>query len=157
MSEEQPPKLNAKKIYVKDLSFESPGSPGVFLQQTLQPEIEMNLNIEHTQIDKDGSFFEVVLQVTATATQDEKTMFLAEVKQAGVFEIHAEDDTNRELLLQIGCPHMLLPFAREELASVVAKGGFPQLLIAPINFEPIYRQNKANREAAAAAPTDNAH
>lgn len=151
MSKQQPPKLNPRKIYVKNIVFESPESPAVFQQQTLQPEIEMNINIETAQIDQQGHFYEVVLQVTARATKDQKNLFLCEIKQAGVFEMHAEDAAQKELLLQVGCPHVLLPFAREEIATIVTKGGFSQLLIAPINFESIYRQSKANLEMAAAS------
>ena len=143
MAENNPPRLSARKIYLKDASFESPGSPAVFLQSNIQPDIDLNINVNHQQIDEEGKYFEVILQVTSTATQDETTMFLAEVLQAGIFEINADDDTQKELLIQVGCPNMLLPFAREELASLVSKGGFPQLLISPINFEAVYRQKLA--------------
>ena len=143
MAENTPPRLSARKVYLKDASFESPGSPGVFLQSNIQPDIDLNINVNHQQIDEEGKYFEVTLQVTSTATQDDTTMFLAEVLQAGIFEINADEDSHKELLLQVGCPNMLLPFAREELASLVSKGGFPQLLISPINFEAVYRQKLA--------------
>lgn len=147
MSDINRPRLTPKKIYLKDASFESPGSPGVFQQAAVNPDIEMNLDISNTAIDDDGRFFEVVLQITATATQDGASMFLVEVRQAGLFEINADDDKQKELLVQIGCPHMLLPFAREEIASLVSKGGFPQMLIAPVNFESVYRK-KLEQETA---------
>ncbi len=153
MAENNPPRLSARKVYLKDASFESPGSPGVFLQNNIQPDIDLNINVNHQQIDEEGKYFEVTLQVTSTATQDDNTMFLAEVLQAGIFEINADEDTHRELLLQVGCPNMLLPFAREELASLVSKGGFPQLLISPINFEAVYRQKLAAASGDEEAPT----
>lgn len=142
MPEKKPPRLNVRKIYLKDASFESPDSPGVFLQSPLQPNIEMSINVQHQQVDEDGHYFNVTLQVTTTATKDDKTMFIAEIHQAGIFEINADDEEHLELLLRVGCPNMLLPFAREEISSLVIKGGFPQLLIAPINFESIYRQER---------------
>jgi preprotein translocase subunit SecB len=147
MAENTPPRLNARKIYLKDASFESPVSPGVFLQQNIQPNIDLNINVVHQQIDEEGKYFEVTLQVTSTATQDKSTMFLVEIHQAGIFEINADDETQRNLLIEVGCPHMLLPFAREELASLVTKGGFPQLLINPINFEAVYKQKLAAAES----------
>mgnify|MGYP001544768451 FL=1 len=146
MAENNPPRLSARKIYLKDASFESPASPGIFLQSNLQPDIELNINVTHQQIDEEGKYFEVSLQVTSTAIQEEQTLFLAEIQQAGIFEINADDDKQKELLLQVGCPHMLLPFAREELASLVSKGGYPQLLMNPINFESVYRQKLASQE-----------
>ena len=153
MAENNPPRLSARKVYLKDASFESPGSPGVFLQSNIQPDIDLNINVNHQKIDEEGKYFEVTLQVTSTATQDDATMFLAEVVQAGIFEINAEEDTHKELLLQVGCPNMLLPFAREELASLVSKGGFPQLLISPINFEAVYRQKLAAASGDEESPT----
>lgn len=152
MAEKKPPRLNVRKIYLKDASFESPGSPGIFLQAAMQPHIDLSIDVSHRQIDDDGKFYEVTLQVTTTATKDEQTLFLAEIHQAGIFEINADDDDHQELLLRVGCPNMLLPFAREEISNLVTKGGFPQLLIAPINFESVYRQERAAM-AEEASPT----
>ena len=149
MSEQNQPRLTAKKVYLKDISFESPSSPGVFLQTAMQPSIDMNLNVDQSAIDGADNFYEVVLKITVTASHEGQTLFLAEIQQAGVFEVHPENEEHLELILQVGCPNMLLPFAREELASVVAKGGFPQLLISPINFEPIYLETKARQQEAA--------
>ena len=151
MSDTAPPRLNPKKIYLKDASFESPGSPNIFLQADLKPDIELNLNVDSNRIDPDAKYFEVVLSVTATATQNEESMFLAEIQQAGVFEINADNDEHLELLIQVACPNMLLPFAREELASLISKGGFPQVLINPINFESIFRKQKAEAAEAESA------
>ena len=134
MSDATPPRLNPRKIYLKDASFESPASPKIFLRTEMKPDIDLNINVKFSQIDDNAEYFEVVLQVTATATQNGESMFLAEIHQAGVFEITAEDEEHRALLIQIGCPNMLLPFAREELASMVSKGGFPQVLMNPVNF-----------------------
>jgi len=154
MSDAPLPRLNPKKIYLKDASFESPASPNVFLQTNLKPDIDLNLNVEFNQIDENAQYFEVILQVTATATQDGESLFLAEIHQAGVFDINADSDEHKEMLIQIGCPNMLLPFAREELANIVSKGGFPQVLMNPINFESIYRKQKAEAAATAGASTE---
>ena len=150
MTEKKSPRLTPKKIYLKDASFESPGAPDIFIKSSITPEIEMNLNISHTSVDESGQHFEVVLQVTVTATFEGKNVFLVEVQQAGLFDIIAADEKQREILIQIGCPHTLLPFAREELASLVSKGGYQQMLIAPVNFEAIYRQ-KLEQETPAPA------
>ncbi len=146
MAENASPRLGARKIYLKDASFESPGSPRVFLNTNLKPDIDLNINVSFQQIDEEARYFEVTLEVTTTATQDGANLFLAEIHQSGIFEINAEDDEHRNLIIQVACPNMLLPFAREELAGLVSKGGFPQLLINPINFEAIYRQKMAAAE-----------
>ena len=151
MTEKKPPRLTPKKIYLKDASFESPGAPEIFLQSTITPEIEMNLNVTHKAVDETGEHFEVVLQITATATLEGKSLFLVEVQQAGLFDIKADDEKHRELLIHVGCPHTLLPFAREELAALVSKGGYQQMLIAPVNFEALYRQRVEQKAAASAS------
>jgi preprotein translocase subunit SecB len=96
-----------------------------------------------------------VLKITVTASLDGKDMFLVEVQQAGLFEITAEDPKQREILVQVGCPHTLLPFAREELASLVSKGGYQQMLIAPVNFETIYLKKLEQEEST--KPPQEAH
>ncbi len=146
MSNTKPPRLTAKKIYLKDASLESPASPGVFLNPELKPKIDININVNNTRLDEEGKFYEVILQVTATASQEENTLFVAEVKDAGIFEINVDNDEQKELILNVGCPNMLLPFSREEIANLVAKAGFPQLLISPMNFERIYRQRLAKEK-----------
>ena len=153
MTDKKPPRLTPKKIYLKDASFESPGAPDIFLKSSITPEIEMNLNVTHKSLDESGEHFEVVLQVTATANFEGKSVFLVEVQQAGLFDIKADDDKQREMLIQIGCPHTLLPFAREELSNLVSKGGYQQMLIAPVNFEAIYRQ-KLEQEASSSTPQE---
>ena len=149
MAEQKPPTITPRKVYLKDASFESPRSPGIFLGEAVNPQIEMNVNVLQQAIDEEGRFSEVVLHVTATANHEDKPVFLVEVQQAGVFEINADDEAHRMYLIHVGCGNMLLPFAREEIASLVSKGGFPQLLMAPINFESIYRQRLEAAQKAA--------
>lgn len=155
MTEKKPPRLSPKKIYLKDASFESPGTPDIFLKTSINPDIEMNLDVSHTAVDENDRFYEVVLKITVTASLDGKDMFLVEVQQAGLFEITAEDPKQREILVQVGCPHTLLPFAREELASLVSKGGYQQMLIAPVNFETIYLKKLEQEEST--KPPQEAH
>lgn len=153
MTEKKPARLTPKKIYLKDASFESPGTPNIFLKTAINPDIDMNLNVSHSAVDENDRFYEVVLKITVTASLEGKNMFLVEVHQAGMFEIVAEDPKQREILVQVGCPHTLLPFAREEVASLVSKGGYQQMLIAPVNFEAIYLK-KLEQEASENPPQE---
>ena len=124
---------------MKDVSFESPMSPNIFTRQ-VAPEIDIQLNVANESIAED--VYEVVLTVTATAKHEQKTVFLCEVQQGGVFVIQGVSADERELVMEIACPNILLPFVRETVAGLVAKGGFPQLLINPVNFEAVYHQKQ---------------
>ena len=138
-------KLEVKKIYLKDISFESPASPDVFGRSKIQPKSDVQLAMSHRQIEQTPDHYEAVLKITITSTEGETTLFVAEVQQAGIFSVRQVSAERLELALEVVCPHMLLPFAREALASIVSKGGFPQLLINPINFEAIYRKKQAQQ------------
>ena len=142
--------LEPRKIYLKDVSFESPISPEVFTRGQVKPAIDMQLLLEHKRLEKD--FHEVVLQITATSKTGEETMFLVEVQQAGIFEIRCDDAAKLEMVKEIACANILLPFARETIADLVAKGGFPQLLINPVNFEALYQQNRQKQAQANQTP-----
>ena len=137
MSEQNEISFNLKKVYVKDISFESPLSPQVFLNEQA-PDVDVQMNITHSSIDN-SNLFEVILTITVTASAGENTFFLCEVQQAGLFEVTGADD-DLPMVLEIACPNILLPFVREAIADLVGKGGFPQLLINPINFEGLYHQ-----------------
>lgn len=143
-------KFNIKKIYLKDVSFESPQAPTIFQQSQLTPEIDVQLRVGHTALDSGGNFHEVVLVVTVTAKQEDKAVFLVEVQQAGAFELVGVKDDVRTLALEVACPNVLLPFAREAVSELVGKGGFPQLLINPFNFETLYRRRQDAGKAPAA-------
>ncbi len=142
--------IEAKKVYLKDASFESPASPTIFAQSDIDPQLDVQMTMTHQPID--GNFYEVVLSVNATATHAKAPIFLAEVQQAGIFEITHIPPDNLDVVLETACPHVLLPFAREALASLISKGGFPQLLLSPINFQALYHQKKAKQARAAAHP-----
>ncbi|AXE30758.1 protein-export chaperone SecB [Chromobacterium phragmitis] len=146
MSEqEQQPAFSIEKIYVKDMSLEVPNAPQVFLEQA-QPEIDMQLASAGQQLD-DG-FFEVTLTVTVTAKLPEKTMFLCEVAQGGIFQIRNIPAEDLDPILGVACPNILFPYAREAVSSIVNRAGFPPVLLAPINFEALYMQQRAQQAEA---------
>ncbi len=137
MSEQKEISFNLKKVYVKDVSFESPLSPQIFLNEQA-PEVDVQMNITHSKLD-DADLYEVVLTITVTAKSAESKFFLCEVQQAGLFEVTGAYD-DLAMVLEIACPNILLPYVREAISELVGKGGFPQLLINPINFEALYHQ-----------------
>jgi preprotein translocase subunit SecB len=143
--------LEPRKIYLKDVSFESPVSPGVFTRGQVKPAMDLQLMLHHKKLEK--QFHEVVLQITATSKVEDETLFLVEVHQAGIFEIQCEDVARLAMVKEIACANILLPFARETIADLVAKGGFPQLLINPVNFEALYQQNRKKEQQASQTPT----
>ena len=127
------------KIYVKDLSFETPHSPQIF-QEQWNPSVNMDLSNSAAPLDP--PYYEVVLSVTVTVSFNDKTVYLVEVQQAGIFHIagFSEDITGR--MLATVCPNILFPFAREMVSDLVTRGGFPQLLLAPVNFDALYQQRQ---------------
>lgn len=129
--------FNIQRIYTKDLSFESPNSPDVFTVEW-KPSINVNLGTTTKRLSDDH--FEVVLTVTVTATQDDNTSFLAEVQQAGIFQIAGIPDEEMGPMMGIFCPNILFPYAREVVSDLVSRGSFPQFILAPVNFEAIYAQ-----------------
>jgi preprotein translocase subunit SecB len=127
-----------QKIYVKDISFETPNSPEIFFQQTQsQPVVDIQVGIEVAQ--PNDQFYEVTLAVTVTVNLNDKTAFLAEIKQAGLFTLTGFDNQQIHYILNSYCPNTLFPFAREAVSDLVTRGGFPQLLIEPINFDAMYQ------------------
>lgn len=138
--------FSLEKIYLKDVSYEAPGVPLVFSQsQNAGAEIGVQLGLEHSTLAAEQGLYEVVLTITATARRDNKNIFLVEVKQAGIFRIGGVDKDTLQRALEISCAYALLPFAREAVNDFVEKGGFPQLLINPINFEALYEQKQSAR------------
>lgn len=142
-----------QRIYTKDLSFESPASPGVFREQW-SPQVNVELNTRSEKFDEEGNF-EVVLVITITAKAKERTAFLCEVQQAGVFLIRGFEGDELRRILGTAAPNILFPYARETIDSLVVKGGFPAIMLAPVNFEALYQQ--AQQRAAAQAEGDATH
>jgi len=138
--------FHIQKIYTKNVSFESPNSPEIFLQE-FKPELGVDLNIESKNLE-DG-VYHVVVRVTATIKVEDTTAFLCEVEQAGIFAISGFDDANLQYLLGVQCPNTLFPFAREAISDLVTKGGFPQLLLEPVNFEAMFANHMQQAQTAA--------
>ncbi len=148
------PQFAILRTYLKDVSLETPNSPACFLGE-LKPQISLQLNTSVNELDKDT--YEVVLDLTVTAQEEAKTAFLVQVQQAGIFKLHGFEEPRKAHTLAVFCPETLFPFAREAVSDLVVKGGFPQLLLAPINFEALYAQKRNEKNAEVAAPTESAH
>jgi preprotein translocase subunit SecB len=147
--QEQPQQQFAmQRIYNKDISFESPATPGVFKKQW-QPQVNVDLNTKSDKIDEQGNF-EVVLTITITAKIEEETAFLIEVQQAGIFFITGFEGEDLRRILGTAAPNILFPYARESIDSLCVKGGFPPVMLAPVNFDALYQQALAQSQAQAA-------
>jgi len=131
--------VNQEKIHLKDVSFETPNSPQVFTKEW-QPEVNIDLASNGQAMGEDH--FENVLTITVTAKNDGQVAFLAEVHQAGIFQISGFSEEQLAPVLGIFCPTTLFPYAREALSSLITQGGFPQMLLNPVNFEALYAQNQ---------------
>ena len=136
------PAFTVEKVYVKDVSFEAPGAPQVF-NEAGQPQLQMNLNQRVQRLNETA--FEVVLGVTLTCTIGEKTAYLAEVQQAGVFGLVGFDDQTLDAMLGTHCPNVLYPYARQVVSDLISTGGFPPFLLQPINFEALYAEGLRQR------------
>ena len=133
-----------ERIYLKDASFESPNSPAIFTEEW-NPDTNLQLNTEVTPIS--DNHYEVVLLITVTVKSDDKTAFLVEISQAGVFQIIGYDVEQLNHLLASYCPSNLYPYAREAIASLISKGSFPEMHLSPINFDALYAQRLQEEEA----------
>ncbi len=133
-----------QKIYVKDLSFESPNAPGVFTSD-FKPQVNVELNTNGQSIGE--NVYEVVLSITVTVKQDESTAYLVEVQQAGIFNIQGMPEDQLAGMLAVFCPSIIFPYAREAISDVVNRGGFPQLLLAPVDFNAMYAQHLEQQKA----------
>jgi preprotein translocase subunit SecB len=142
------PAFSIEKVYVKDLSLESPGSPQTFMLQEA-PQIEVGLRTRGEQIEQD--VYECVLTVTLTARAGDRTVFLVEAAQAGIFTIRGVTPDQLQPVIAINCPTVLFPYIRETLADAIGRAGFPPVHLAPINFEVLYQQQLAQAQAPAAA------
>jgi len=140
--------LGIQKIYIKDFSFESPNTPAVFGRKDWAPKTDLNLRTEHTAGSEDNNH-EVVLSITVEAKEDDKTMFLVELQQAGLFHVTGYSDDEFKAIVGSFCPNILYPYAREAIAGIITKGGFPEFVLQPINFDALYAQGMAQAKARA--------
>ncbi len=134
-----------QKIYVKDFSFESPHTPDVFTKTNWSPKTNLNIRSSHTTGTDNNH--EVVLTITIEAKEDEQTFFLVELQQAGLFHIAGYDEAEFKAIVGSYCPNIRFPYARESVANIVSKGGFPEFLLQPINFDALYAQGMAQAKA----------
>ncbi|MCL2875161.1 MAG: protein-export chaperone SecB [Betaproteobacteria bacterium] len=139
------PVFAIEKIYVKDLSLEVPNAPQIFLVRET-PQVNVQLNTEAAPVD--NGIFEVKLTITVKATlSEDRTLFLIEVTQAGVFRIQNAPEDELELILGIGCPNIIFPYVRETISDAVVRAGFQPVLLTPVNFEALFQQTRQNSTA----------
>jgi preprotein translocase subunit SecB len=150
-------RLSILKIYLKDASFESPLAPTVFQTRDWSPKTDLNLRSEHKPLEND--VHEVVLTITVEAKDNDgdKTLFLLELQQAGLFEIAGYPAEELGVLVGSFAPNMLFPYAREAIAGLVQKGGFPEFLLQPINFDALYQQSRQQRQDGTAQAKPETH
>ncbi len=138
------PQMIVERIYLRDVSFESPNAPDVFTREW-QPKVQVDINASNKRLDE--LRHEVVLTLTLEAKLDDDTGLIVELQQAGIFRLEGMDDALRERVAATACPTTLFPFARETVDSLVVKGTFPPFMLAPMNFDALYAQAKRRWEA----------
>ena len=149
MSEPQQATFQIEKIYVKDMSLELPNAPQVFAQAA-QPQLEVQISSEAGQFAE--GVYEVSVSATVTAKAGDRTLFLVEAVQAGIFSVRNVPEEEMQPLLAIGCPNILFPYLRETISDIITRGGFPPVLLSPVSFEQIYLQRMQEQQGAAAGP-----
>lgn len=148
MAEEQQQQqhFDIQRLYLKDLSFEIPDAPHVFLKEE-EPNVSLDIDVSDQQVENE--LYEVELHLTVSATHEDKTIFLVEVKYAGVFSMGGFDEETHKGMLGSFCPSIIFPYAREVISDIVTKGSFPQLVLSPINFDALYQQQQQAAQESA--------
>ena len=136
--------FNIQRIYLKDLSFESPMTPDVFTNMSSSPKVGFNFESNITNITDD--IYEPTLFFNVKAEVEDKTLYLVELKQCGVFSISTDDEEMRKRFLNVHCAEIVYPYARENISNVIQKGGFPPLFLSPIDFHTIYQNELDKRK-----------
>ena len=136
-------KFFVKRIFVKDISFESPEAPGIFGNIKSSPKIGFNLDDKIEKID--DTSYEITLDITVKAEIEDKILYLAEIKQSGIFGIEGVTDDLLDGFLHIRCPEVIFPYARETISSLIQKAGFPPLFLSPIDFNALYQLEKSRK------------
>jgi preprotein translocase subunit SecB len=142
------PVFQIQRVYLKDVSLEQPNSPEILLEQE-QPSVDIQLGVESTPV-ADG-VFEVSVTATVHTKIKDRTVFLVEAKQAGIFEVRNIDAGQMGSILGIACPQIVYPYLRGNVADVIQRGGFPPVHLAEINFQAMYQQQQEEAQAASAA------
>lgn len=148
------PQFAVQRIYTKDISFEAPNSPAVFTEKW-EPEINIEINSNGNKLADD--VYEVVLSLTVTAKLGDKTAYLAEVQQAGIFTLSGFSEQDMGGMIHSYCPNLLFPYVREVISDLVSKGSFPQMVMQPINFDALYAQHLEKQKAAGEDKGDAVH
>ena len=149
--------LSISKIYVKDFSFESPKAPDIFRSAEWKPQTDLNLRSSHKPVEGQDNLHEVVLTITVDAKEGDNTIFLVELHQAGLFEVSGYDKDEFGAIIGSFCPNILFPYARESIAGTIQKGGFPEFVLQPINFDALYVQSQQQRAQQEAASVEEKH
>ena len=150
LEQNQAPGFGIEKLYVKDLSLELPNAPQIFTERDA-PQIGIEISNSASKIDE--GIYEVVLTITVTSKIAEKTAFLNEVAQAGIFQVRNVPEENLEIIFSITCPNILFPYAREVVSDLSVRAGFPPVVLSPINFEALYAQQKQQQAQDEASKT----
>ena len=150
MADEQQPVFNIEKLFVKDLSVEVPGAPAIYLEREA-PHMDVNMTSASQALGDD--VYQSSITVTVSAKVGDKTMFLVECTQGGIFRIQNVPQDQMPMVLGIGCPNIVFPYLRETISDVVIRAGFPPLLLNPVNFEAMFLQQQAQQQQAAPAQT----
>lgn len=145
MQQTTQPQFEIQRIFIKDLSFEAPNTPHTFVEEW-KPEVTLNLETKSNRIQE--NLHEVILSITATVSTGKKTAFLIEVQQAGVFMLNNFPNDQLHHMLGSFCPNILFPYAREVVSDLVVRGGFPQLILAPVNFDALYTQHLEQQQGS---------
>ncbi|MFN3750549.1 MAG: protein-export chaperone SecB [Thiobacillus sp.] len=148
MSDAQQPVFSIEKLFVSDLSVEVPNAPAIYLEHEA-PQIDVNLSTQSRALG--GDLYHSGITATVTAKIGDKTMFLVEATQAGIFRIQNVPADQMPMVLGIGCPNIVFPYLRETVSDVIIRAGFPPLLLNPVNFEALFLQNQQQAQQAAPA------
>ena len=138
-----------QKLYIKDFSFEAPKSPSFFFEK-IQPEMNLNIRTAHSELENGST--EVVLHITAQSVIGDRTVFLIEIAQAGLFQISGFSREETRAIIGVHCPNALYPYAREAISSIVQRGGYPPLVLQPMDFAALFTQANQDTAAAQASP-----
>ncbi|WP_018691555.1 protein-export chaperone SecB [Algicola sagamiensis] len=151
VNEENAPQFAIQRIYVKDMSFESPKAPEIFKKEW-QPDVKLDLDTRSSELEE--GVYEVILSITVTTKVEEETAFLCEVQQAGIFTIMNMPEDQMSHMMGSFCPNILFPYAREAISNIVNRGTFPALNLAPVNFDALYAQYLQQNQQQAAEKLD---
>ncbi|HEY8682118.1 MAG TPA: protein-export chaperone SecB [Rhodanobacter sp.] len=146
------PQLMVQKIYVKDVSFEAPNSPQIFHEVDENDQPQVQLNVAQKSTDLGNGLYEVVLSLTLTCTVGQRTAYLAEVEQAGLFGIAGFNESEHAGIIGSYCPNLLFPYARQVISSLILEGGFPPFLLQPINFDALFAEQQRRMMGGDEAP-----